>query len=90
MQTGKPGRGRIYDSITETIGDTPLVQLNKVVGRHDARVLAKLEFMNPGGSVKDRMAIHILELAERSGQLKPGAVIVNPRWSSRSAGVCRR
>ena len=66
----------IYNNVLHAIGDTPLVQLNKVVGRHDARVLAKLEFMNPGGSIKDRMAIHILELAERRGPLKPGAVIV--------------
>ena len=66
----------IYRNVLDAIGDTPLVQLNRVVGRHDARVLAKLEFMNPGGSVKDRMALHIIEEAERSGALKPGSVIV--------------
>jgi len=66
----------IYRNVLDAIGDTPLVQLNRVVGRHDARVLAKLEFMNPGGSVKDRMALHIIEEAERSGELKPGSVIV--------------
>ncbi len=66
----------IYQNVLHAIGDTPLVQLNKIVGRHDARVLAKLEFMNPGGSVKDRMALHIIEEAERTGALKPGSVIV--------------
>ena len=77
----------IYTNILHAIGDTPLVQLNKVVGRHDARVLAKLEFMNPGGSVKDRMALHILELAERSGALKPGAVIVENTSGNTGVGV---
>jgi cystathionine beta-synthase len=66
----------IYHNVLEAIGDTPLVQLNRVVGRHDARVLAKLEYMNPGGSVKDRMALHIIEDAERRGELRPGSVIV--------------
>jgi cystathionine beta-synthase len=66
----------VYANVLAAIGDTPLVQLNKVVGRHDARVLAKLEFMNPGGSIKDRMALHIIEEAERQGVLRPGATIV--------------
>ncbi|MEY3012580.1 MAG: hypothetical protein RIT45_1315 [Pseudomonadota bacterium] len=66
----------IYRNVLEAIGDTPLVQLNRVVGRHDARVYAKLEYMNPGGSVKDRMALHIIEEAERTGALRPGSVIV--------------
>jgi cystathionine beta-synthase len=66
----------IYRNVLDAIGDTPLVQLSRVVGRHDARVLAKLEFMNPGGSVKDRMALHIIEEAERTGALRPGCVIV--------------
>ncbi|HAN30947.1 MAG TPA: pyridoxal-5'-phosphate-dependent protein subunit beta, partial [Myxococcales bacterium] len=57
------------------------------VGPHDARVLAKLEFMNPGGSVKDRMALHIIEEAERSGELKPGAVIVENTSGNTGVGV---
>lgn len=77
----------IFQNVLHAIGDTPLVQLNKVVGRHDARVLAKLEFMNPGGSVKDRMAIHILEKAEREGLLKPGAVIVENTSGNTGVGV---
>ncbi len=77
----------IYSSVLEAVGDTPLVQLNKVVGKRDARVLAKLEFMNPGGSVKDRMALHIIEEAERSGQIKPGAVIVENTSGNTGVGV---
>ncbi|MSP90712.1 MAG: cystathionine beta-synthase [Myxococcales bacterium] len=77
----------IYQNVLHAIGDTPLVQLHKVVGRHDARVLAKLEFMNPGGSVKDRMALHIIELAERRGDLKPGSVIVENTSGNTGVGV---
>lgn len=77
----------IYQNVLHAIGDTPLVQLNKIVGRHDARVLAKLEFMNPGGSVKDRMALHIIEEAERSGALKPGSVIVENTSGNTGVGV---
>jgi cystathionine beta-synthase len=77
----------IYQNVLHAIGDTPLVQLNRVVGRHDAKVLAKLEFMNPGGSVKDRMALHILEQAERRGELKPGSVIVENTSGNTGVGV---
>ena len=77
----------IFTNVLHAIGDTPLVQLNKVVGRHDARVLAKLEFMNPGGSIKDRMALHILEQAERRGHLKPGSVIVENTSGNTGVGV---
>jgi cystathionine beta-synthase len=66
----------IHETILSAIGDTPLVKLQKVVGPDDATVLAKLEFLNPGGSVKDRMAFHVLEKAERAGLLRPGGTIV--------------
>lgn len=78
---------RIYNNVLGAIGGTPLVQLNRIVGRHDARVLAKLEFMNPGGSVKDRMALHIIEKAERAGTLKPGSVIVENTSGNTGVGV---
>ena len=64
------------DSILKAIGHTPLVKLGKVVGPGDATVLVKPEFLNPGGSIKDRMALFILEKAEREGKLKPGGTIV--------------
>ena len=77
----------IYNTVLDCIGDTPLVQLNRVVGRHDARVLVKCEFMNPGMSVKDRMAVHIIESAERDGLLHPGSVIVENTSGNTGVGV---
>ncbi|HVO21068.1 MAG TPA: pyridoxal-phosphate dependent enzyme [Anaeromyxobacter sp.] len=65
-----------HETVLSAIGHTPLVRLHKVVGADDAVVLAKLEFLNPGGSSKDRMALHILEKAERAGLLRPGCTIV--------------
>ncbi len=65
-----------YDNALETIGHTPLVTLQKIPAGTKARVMAKLEFLNPGGSVKDRMALYMIEDAERQGLLKPGGTIV--------------
>lgn len=65
-----------YNNITELVGNTPLVKLNKVVGDVKATILAKLEFFNPGGSVKDRMTFYMLREAEKNGELKPGGTIV--------------
>ncbi len=67
---------KFYNNILDAIGHTPLVKLNKVVGPNSASVFAKCEFLNPTGSIKDRMALHIINEAEKSGQLKPGGVIV--------------
>jgi cysteine synthase A len=68
--------GRIYEDITKTIGNTPLVRLNRITANVDAVVLAKLEYFNPLSSVKDRIGVNMVESAEKSGQLKPGSVIV--------------
>ncbi|MCF1504986.1 cysteine synthase A [Afifella sp. H1R] len=70
----KPGRGRIYNSITETIGDTPIVRLDKLAKEKgvQANLLAKLEFFNPIASVKDRIGVAMLEALERDGKAKPG------------------
>src|SRR5512146_1731035 len=65
-----------HDTVLSAIGRTPLVRLQKVVGSGHATVLAKLEFLNPGGSIKDRMALHIIEKAEKAGLLRPGGTIV--------------
>ncbi len=65
-----------HETVLSAIGQTPLVHLRRVVGPGDATVLAKLEYLNPGGSIKDRMALHIIEKAERAGLLRPGATIV--------------
>ena len=68
--------GTIFSNVTEAVGKTPLVQLNRVTGNAPARVLAKLEFYNPGGSVKDRIGVAIVDAAERAGTLTPGGTIV--------------
>ena len=74
MEQGKPGRGRIYDSIIQTIGDTPLVRLNRMPGEAGAKadILLKLEFFNPLSSVKDRIGVHMIEAMEKQGIIAPG------------------
>ena len=76
-----PGRGRIYDSITQTIGDTPIVRLNRLAkekGVH-ANLLAKLEFFNPMSSVKDRIGVSMIDELEASGRIQPGrGILVEP------------
>jgi cysteine synthase len=77
----RPGRGRIYDSITETIGDTPLVRLNRMAkdAGVKADILLKLEFFNPIGSVKDRIGVAMIEAMEAKGLISPGKnVLVEP------------
>ena len=73
-------RGRTYDSIVETIGHTPLVRLNRIAEEAGAlaTIYAKLEFFNPLSSVKDRIALGMIETAEREGKIKPGAILVEP------------
>jgi cysteine synthase A len=75
-----PGRGRIYANITETVGDTPLVRLDKLAKAHgiDGEILAKLEFFNPIASVKDRIGVAMIEDLERRGLLKADSVLVEP------------
>ncbi len=75
-----PGRGRIYDNITQTIGDTPLVRLPKLAKAHgvDAEIIGKLEFFNPIASVKDRIGVAMIEALEKQGKLGPDSVIVEP------------
>ncbi len=68
--------GRIYDDVTDLIGHTPLVRLNRLTEGLDAQVVVKLEFYNPANSVKDRIGVAIIDAAERSGELKPGGTIV--------------
>jgi cysteine synthase len=75
-----PGRGRVYNSITETIGNTPIVRLARLTEHAGikANLLAKLEFFNPIASVKDRIGVAMIDALENSGKLKPGTVIVEP------------
>ncbi len=67
---------KIYDNILETIGHTPLIRLNKIAEDIPATVLAKVEYFNPGHSVKDRMALKMIEQAEKEGKIKPGGTII--------------
>ncbi len=78
--------GRIYEDITGTIGSTPTVKINKL-GSPDATILAKLESFNPCGSVKDRIALSMIEDAEKQGLLKPGTVIVEPTSGNTGIGL---
>ena len=76
-----PGRGRVYKSITETIGDTPIVELEKIAREHGvkANLLAKLEFFNPIASVKDRIGVAMIDALEAAGKIEPGkSVLVEP------------
>ncbi len=74
MSTSKPGRGKIYSSITETIGNTPIVRLDRLAKAHGvkANLLAKLEFFNPISSVKDRIGVAMIEAMEAAGKIVPG------------------
>ena len=74
-------------NILERIGGTPLVEISGKVNKGQARVLAKVEFFNPGGSVKDRIALAMVEAAEKSGVLKPGATIIEPTSGNTGVGL---
>ncbi len=76
-----------HENVLSAIGRTPLVRLNKVVEPDSATVLVKLEYTNPGGSIKDRMAVHIIEKAERAGLLRRGATIVENTSGNTGVGV---
>jgi len=65
-----------FSNILELIGRTPLVRINKLTGKNDATVYAKLEGQNPGGSVKDRMALYIIEAAEAAGKIDKSKIIL--------------
>jgi cysteine synthase A len=78
---------RVANSILELIGQTPLVKLNRLVGPNDADVYLKLEFFNPGSSVKDRIALSMIEDAEQSGALKAGMTIVEPTSGNTGIGL---
>jgi cystathionine beta-synthase len=78
---------QINDSVLELVGNTPLVRLNRVTEGIAATVLAKVEYFNPGGSVKDRIAVKMVEEAERSGALQPGGTIVEPTSGNTGVGL---
>lgn len=80
---------KIYNSITELVGNTPLVRLNRLERAHGTRamILAKLEYFNPAGSVKDRVGVNMIKSAEKSGKLTPGATIIEPTSGNTGIGI---
>jgi cystathionine beta-synthase len=76
-----------HESMIELVGNTPLIKLNSVTEGIRATVLAKVEYFNPGGSVKDRIALRMIEAAEESGELQPGGVIVEPTSGNTGVGL---
>jgi cystathionine beta-synthase len=78
---------KIYNNILETIGHTPMVRINNITKDIPATVLAKVETFNPGNSIKDRMALKMIEVAEREGKLKPGATIIEGTSGNTGMGL---
>ena len=76
-----------YNNILETIGNTPLVRVNTITKDVKATVLAKIETTNPGNSIKDRMAVKMIEDAERDGKLKPGGTIIEGTSGNTGMGL---
>lgn len=81
---------KIYDSVAQLVGHTPLLRLRKLEAKYDvkAELVAKLESMNPAGSAKDRIALEMVEQAEAQGRLKPGATIIEPTSGNTGIGLC--
>ncbi len=80
-------RRRMFDNVIEALGDTPLVRLNAITGAARTPVYAKMEMLNPGGSVKDRIGVRMIDEAERRGWLKPGGTIVEPTSGNTGVGL---
>lgn len=78
---------KLVQNVTQLIGNTPLVKLNRIVPEDSAEVYVKLEFQNPGASVKDRIAINMIEAAEREGRIKPGDTIIEPTSGNTGIGL---
>lgn len=77
----------VYNSVQELIGNTPLLELKHFSVPHDVRIYAKLEFMNPGGSVKDRLGVSLIQDALDKGELKPGGTIIEPTAGNTGIGL---
>ncbi|MDH5203307.1 MAG: pyridoxal-phosphate dependent enzyme, partial [Nitrospirota bacterium] len=78
---------KLHKNILSLIGNTPLVKINRLCSHDDAEIWAKLEGNNPGGSVKDRIALSMIEAAERSGKLKPEGTIIEPTSGNTGIGL---
>src|SRR5438270_11575243 len=78
---------REYPTVLDLVGGTPIVRLDRLSPRGNARILAKLEYLTPGGSVKDRIGLAMIEKAEEDGKLKPGGTIVEPTSGNTGVGL---
>ncbi|MCI2256875.1 cysteine synthase A [Domibacillus sp. PGB-M46] len=78
---------RVANSVADLVGQTPVVKLNSVVGENSADVYVKLEYMNPGSSVKDRIALAMIEAAEKKGNLQPGGTLIEPTSGNTGIGL---
>src|ERR1044072_6878185 len=88
MSTSATGRqADIKDSILDTVGETPLVRLSRIGANVKPQIVAKLESFNPGGSIKDRVALRLVEAAERDGRLRPGGTIIEPTSGNTGTGL---
>ena len=87
MKATDASRLRVAEDITQLVGETPLLHLKRIVSSNSASVFAKLEYLNPGGSVKDRAAIGIIARAEEQGRLKPGGMIVEATAGNTGIGL---
>ena len=77
----------IKDSILDTVGDTPLIRLSRIGAGLTPQIVAKVEYFNPGGSIKDRVAMRLVEAAERDGRLRPGGTIIEPTSGNTGTGL---
>ncbi len=82
-----PGQTEIHDSVLDLIGETPLVRLSRLEPELRTPLIAKVEYLNPGGSIKDRPALAMIEAAEREGKLKPGGTLVEPTSGNTGLGL---
>ena len=87
MKTAEMTSLRVAEDITELVGETPILHLRKIVPPDAADVYAKLEYLNPGGSIKDRAALGMITKAERDGRLQPGATIFEATAGNTGVGL---
>src|SRR6516225_2677685 len=87
MATDPTFRGHVYDDITQTFGNTPLIKLRRVVGNAKATVIAKLENFNPLWSVKDRIGVAMIDAAEKAGKIKADTMIIEPTSGNTGIGL---
>src|SRR5205085_12005237 len=82
-----PGLSADYPTVREHVGATPVVRLEKLGAEVEPTLLAKLEYLNPGGSLKDRIGLPLIQAAERDGKLRPGGTIVEPTSGNTGVGL---